>query len=81
MRDRINLKAALEKELSWHSGACGEDGPDGKAWRDMASTFHKQDGPFDARPILEPCRSIRLFRGIKLTDEPIPEESVVQKTI
>lgn len=64
MRDRMDLRGAFGKSLAWKTSLTDDDA-DRKIWRQLTSDFHEKDGPWDAQPIPESCRSVRLFRAVK----------------
>jgi len=64
MRDRVDLKTAIHDLLKWRIPVCDVD-PEYKRWREEVLKFQEMDNIWDAQPLPDPCRSVRVFRAIK----------------
>ncbi|GJJ08583.1 hypothetical protein Clacol_002802 [Clathrus columnatus] len=71
MRDRMNMSDAIKEHLQWKCNTDAE--PERKSWRTELLKYHEADGIWDALPIPQPCRSMRIFIASKRSK---PSESV-----
>lgn len=63
MRDRMNMGSAIKECLQWECNADAE--PERQLWQAELLKYHEADGVWDALPIPQSCRSMRIIIASK----------------